>query len=71
MNKEQFKFSISNLINYYVNNIVQLNLDLAGQQDENVQSMIANQANMLGTTFSNRLDDLINMAFPEEDEADE
>lgn len=71
MNKEQFKFSISNLINYYVNNIVQLNLDLAGQQDENVQSMIANQANMLGTTFNNRLDDLINMAFPEEDEADE
>lgn len=71
MNKEQFKFSISNLINYYVNNIVQLNLDLAGQEDENVQSMIANQANMLGTTFNNRLDDLINMAFPEEDEADE
>lgn len=71
MNKEQFKFSISNLINYYVNNIVQLNLDLAGQQDENIQSMIANQANMLGTTFNNRLDDLINMAFPEEDEADE
>ena len=71
MNKEQFKFSISNLINYYVNNIVQLNLDLAGQQDENVQSMIANQANMLGTTLNNRLDDLINMAFPEEDEADE
>lgn len=71
MNKEQFKFSISNLINYYVNNIVQLNLDLAGQEDENIKSMIANQANMLGTTFSNRLDDLINMAFPEEDEADE
>ena len=59
------------MINYYVNNIVQLNLDLAGQEDENVKSMIANQANMLGTTFSNRLDDLINMAFPEEDEADE
>lgn len=82
MNKEQFKKSISNLVNYYVNNMVQLNASIAGKSAEDVKDVMLiaeNQAQALSQTFNYSLDKLINEFCEEEvkeddkgeDEADE
>ena len=80
MNKEQFKKSISNLVNYYVSNMVQLNVSVAGKPTEDVKDVMLiaeNQAQALSQTFNYSLDKLINEFCEEEndeeseDEADE
>lgn len=80
MNKEQFKKSISNLVNYYVSNMVQLNVSVAGKPAEDVKDVMLiaeNQAQALSQTFNYSLDKLINEFCEEEndeeseDEADE
>lgn len=75
MNKEQFKKSISNLVNYYINNMVQLNASITGKSSEDMKDIILiaeNQAKVLSQTFNYSLDKLID-EFCEEngDEADE
>lgn len=81
MNKEQFKKSISNLVNYYVSNMVQLNVSVAGKPAEDVKDVMLiaeNQAQALSQTFDYSLNNLINEFCKEEenddkeeDEADE
>ena len=76
MNKEQFKKSISNLVNYYINNMVQLNASVAGKSAEDMKDIVLiaeNQAKVLSQTFNYSLDKLVNEFCEEEseDEADE
>lgn len=75
MNKEQFKFSISNLINYYIVNAVQLNVDLAmAERDgrkEMIEGMVQNQAGALAQSFEQQLYQMIDELPFNEGEADE
>ena len=71
MNKEQLKFSILNLVNYYVKNIIQLNLELHDYKNDEIEAMIINQSNALGAAFQNELNKLVDSAFVEEVRADE
>ena len=74
MNKEQFKNSISEMINYFVGNIVDFNLkaDAAIREgNETVVSMLQGQAQGLTAGFEQGLDNLLNQAFPEVEEEDE
>lgn len=69
MNKEQFKKSISEMINYFVSSMVDFNLKAdAAMRDENVTvvNMMQGQAQGLAMSFEQELDKLINEAFPEE-----
>jgi hypothetical protein len=77
MNKEQFKKSILDLINYYNSNLVQLNMSVAGlKADENKEiiGMAEMQARALTQTFqmnlNKKLDELLDL-MPEEGEVDE
>ena len=74
MNKEQFKKSISNLVNYYVSNMVQLNVSVAGKPAEDVKDVMLiaeNQAQALSQTFDYSLNNLINEFCKEEEENDD
>lgn len=72
MNKEQFKISISNLINEYVDKMILLNLDAANKSPE-VIHMYSKQAQGLSAGFSEALGSLIDSAFvePEEEKEEE
>ena len=60
MNKEQFKISISNLINYYLNNIIPLNVDAATiQGNAEIKVMIHDQAQILPQSFQVNLEKAI------------
>ena len=64
MKKEQFKKSISEIINYYLGQVVQANL--AAQTDnEQLLKMIEAQAQIASYNFEMALDELINEAFPD------
>lgn len=65
MNKEQFKFSISNLINEYVSKIVALNVEVKGKTPDIVH-MYAKQADGLSQGFSEALGALIDTFAPDE-----
>jgi hypothetical protein len=70
MNKEQFKKSISEMINYFVGNLVDFNLkaDVAAKEgNESVVHMLQGQAQGLAAGFEQGLDKLLNEAFPEEE----
>lgn len=71
MNKEQFKFSLVNLFNYYITNMINYNLEAkdAGD-DEGITSMIQMQANALTVSFEQSLDKLIDDAFVEVENED-
>lgn len=74
MNKEQFKKSILNLVNYYVNNIMQLNASVAGKPAEDVKDIrliVENQAQVLNQTFNYSLNNLIDEFCKEENEESE
>ena len=74
MNKEQFKNSIVNLINYYTQNAVQYNLNARDAQEqgmENMIDMIQNQMSALNYGFEQGLDKLLNEVFPEEENIEE
>ncbi len=69
MNKEQFKKSISEMINYFVGAMVDFNLKAdAAMRDENVTvvNMMQGQAQGLAMSFEQELDKLVNEVFPEE-----
>ena len=64
MKKEQFKKSISEIINYYLSQMVQANL--AAQTDnEQLLKMVEAQAQIASYNFEMALDELINEAFPD------
>lgn len=70
MNKEQFKNSISNLINYYTNAAINYSMDLAqaeASQDVVVMQMVQGQIATLTKGFEYHLDGLLNQVFPEEE----
>lgn len=71
MNKEQFKKSISELINYFVGSMVNYNLqaEQASKDEESkaLVNMLQSQAQGLAMSFEQELDGLIAQAFPEED----
>ena len=71
MNKEQFKKSILEMLNFYIGQVVNFNLSAKEAQDENNETlfeMISNQAQAAGYNFEQGLDKLLNQAFPEESE---
>lgn len=71
MNKEQFKKSILEMINFYIGQVVNFNLSAKEAQDENNETlfeMISNQAQAAGYNFEQGLDKLLNQMFPEESE---
>lgn len=71
MNKEQFKKSILNLINYYTSSLIQLNLQASGKEDEIVM-MAENQAKGLSQAFYHNIDTLVDkIEWPQEVEEDE
>lgn len=70
MNKEQFKKSISEMINFYIGQVVNFNLSAKEAQDEQNKAlfeMIQGQAQAAGYTFEQGLDKLIGQVFPEEE----
>lgn len=74
MNKEQFKKSISEMINFYIGQVVGFNLaakDAQEEKNEALFEMIQGQAQAAGYTFEQGLDKLINQAFPEETETED
>lgn len=74
MNKEQFKKSISEMINFYIGQVVGFNLAAKEAQDEQNEAlfeMIQGQAQAAGYTFEQGLDKLIGQVFPEEETEEE
>ena len=74
MNKEQFKKSISEMINFYIGQVVGFNLAAKEAQDENNEAlfeMIQGQAQAAGYTFEQGLDKIIGQVFPEDIESEE
>jgi flagellar hook-basal body complex protein FliE len=74
MNKEQFKKSISEMINFYIGQVVGFNLSAKEAHDEKNEAlfeMIQTQAQGAGYTFEQGLNKLIDQVFPEEAEAEE
>lgn len=68
MNKEQFKKSISNLVNYYIGNAMQLNdsANIAKTNDDDMMlKMIETQVGALNYSFEVALDDITNKLFPQ------
>jgi hypothetical protein len=71
MNKEQFKKSISEMINFYIGQVVSFNLsakDAQENQNEALLEMIQGQAQAAGYTFEQGMDKLIDQVFPEDTE---
>lgn len=64
MNKEQFKFSISNLINEYMTKVVALNVEVKGKTPD-VVHMYSKQAEGLAQGFSEALNALIDTFAPD------
>lgn len=74
MNKEQFKNSIANLVNYYTQNVVQYNVNAREAQEQGLDGMmgmIQHQMSALNYGFEQGLDELLNEVFPEEEDTEE
>ena len=67
MNKEQFKISISNLINEYSSKLVMLNVDAVGK-DATVLHMYEKQVEGLNRGFEEALIYMIDQVFPNDAE---
>ena len=70
MNKEQFKKSISEMINYFVGSMIDFNLKAdAAMRDKNetLVGMLQGQAQGLAISFEQELDKLISEVFPDEE----
>lgn len=66
MTKEQFKNSISNLINYYLEHMVNNNItlrDAIAAQDGVVISMVDKQMDALNSNFNDVLDAIVEEVF--------
>lgn len=73
MTKEQFKNSISNLINYYLDHMVNNNItlrDAIAAQDGAVVSMVDKQMDALNNNFNDVFDAIVEEVFPEKDNDD-
>jgi hypothetical protein len=73
MNKEQFKISISNLINYYLEYMVNYNITLreaVAAQNGVIISMVDKQMDALNSNFYDVLDAIVAEVFPDEDNDD-
>lgn len=72
MNKEQFKKSISELVDYLVGQIAQANVMAQNTENEALLNMAQRQAQAASMSFEQGLDQLIDEVFPkvkaEEDE---
>ena len=71
MNKEQFKNSIANLINYYTNSAVNYSVSLVDAEKDNeayVPEVIQGQMQSLGYNFEAALNKIIDEAFPDEED---
>lgn len=74
MNKEQFKKSILEMLNFYIGQVVNFNLTAKEAQDENNEAlleMIGSQAQGAGYSFEQGLDKLLDQVFPEDAEEKE
>jgi hypothetical protein len=70
MNKEQFKKSILDLLNYYIEQVVGFNITAKDAQENNneaILSMIQTQAQAAGYAFEQSLDGIIATVFPEDE----
>lgn len=68
MNKEQFKKSISEMINHFVGGMVEINLkaDVAmKEENESIVTMLQGQAQGLAAGFEQGLDQLIEEVLPD------
>ena len=66
MNKEQFKISISNLINYYLNTMMSHNVgmkDAIAANDDALVAIINKQMDGLNADFMEVLDDVLDKVF--------
>lgn len=73
MNKEQFKISISNLINYYLEYMVNYNITLReaiAAQNGVIISIVDKQMDALNSNFYDVLDAIVAEVFPDEDNDD-
>ena len=69
MNKEQFKKSISTLINHYVGGVLQYNENArTAQMEQNdiMLKMIDTQVTALNYAFDGAINELVDQAFPQE-----
>lgn len=67
MNKEQFKISVLNLINYYTSELICLNIQAAEKGgDPGIMTMLNTQAAALDKSFSFSLNELIDNVWVEE-----
>ena len=65
MDKEQFKKSISQMINYYVGQMIRYNLEANSTEDINFINMLQGQSHGLAIAFEQGLNELIEKAFGE------
>lgn len=69
MNKEQFKKSLFEVMNFYIEQLVGFNVNAKDAQDnQNITlfNMIQTQANAAGQVFEQGLEEILNQVFPEE-----
>ena len=69
MNKEQFKKSISTLINHYIGGALQYNENARiaqADQDEIMLKMIDTQVTALNYAFDSAINELVEQAFPQD-----
>lgn len=75
MNKEQFKNSILNLINYYVNEAIVLNVNAYVAEQEgrkgDIDLVLENQAGVLTQAFEAKLSQIVDAFVPEQQEEGE
>lgn len=74
MNKEQFKISIIEMINYYMGAMMGFSNEIrkaAEEQKESIINMIQIQANATSVSFEQELNKLIDKVFPDENTEEE
>lgn len=74
MNKEQFKNSLAEMINYYMGAMMNFSNEIRKAAEENKESivnMIQIQANATGVSFEQELNKLIDKIIPDEDGEEE
>ena len=74
MNKEQFKTSLLEMLNYYMGVMMGFNNEIrkaVEEQKESIINMIQIQANAASVSFEQELDKLINRVYPETDTEEE
>jgi len=71
MNKEQFKTSLLEMLNYYMGAMMGFNNEIrkaVEEQKESIVNMIQIQANAASVSFEQELDKLISKVYPDTEE---